>query len=395
MDVTLFIALATIPGIWLLIYFGVHSGLALATAGLVLFVTNTTRPVGATLTQVMYSSVTSFAIASVAFAVLVGTGAAYLRRDWRGLGTPFGAMYLIFWMSVAAGSDPANPQRSLEGFRRDLTRVWGTDLANAAVRLMAVFWPLFPGSVLLISVAATMDESIGRLFLAVTPIYALALALCTAWLGRYPLAVPKGVPENQGHSELGGRAPGRGRILWSSFFVYFLVIYAIYAGFFTPTEAIAFWALFSLPLWFRHVFKALQGIAHIFLVFAGINIYSLGLVFSGSPRTIVELVASSGMSFGLLLAVLFLVGALFGYFFELLVGVLVLLALTFPTAREAGLDPNFYFVFVVLALIAGHSVRVTRGWLVGRARFSLFAFASLIALLIFVFPTLINFTQLI
>ena len=240
--------------------------------------------------------------------------------------------------------------------RRDYPErmVIGTLAGAATLGLM------IPPSLTLIVYGVTINESITKLFLAgVLP----GLVLALMFMGYVALVAvfSKGFsPTPEPRMSLGERL-ANSRFLLPVIALILLVIGSMYAGVATATEAAAFGVVGALALaaaqgslTARSFAESLMGAtrtsAMIALILAGAAFLSLSMGFTGLPRQLADFIASLELSRVELLLALLVFYVVLGCFLDGISSVVLTMAVVEPMVRDAGIDPIWFGIFVVVAV---------------------------------------------
>jgi len=219
---------------------------------------------------------------------------------------------------------------------------------------------LIPPSIILIVYGAATEQSIARLFLAgVVPGLMLA-ALFSGYImlwsafnrGRMPEAEPA---TNRGEAL---RAAAR---LVPVVGLIFAVIGSIYAGIASPTEAAVIGVLGALILaWATGAmsragfFDALRAATittcMISFILAGAAFLTVAMGYTGIPRQLAAWIGGMGLSPFTLLAALTVFFIVMGMFLDGISIVVLTVSIILPMVTQAGIDPIWFGVFLVLVV---------------------------------------------
>ncbi|MCX5590403.1 TRAP transporter large permease [Alcaligenes endophyticus] len=219
---------------------------------------------------------------------------------------------------------------------------------------------LIPPSLILIVYGVTINESISKLFLAgIIPglVLALLFMLYTGIAARFSRTwKPEQEPTISFKEKL-----WRSRSLFPVIALIGMVIGSMYAGIATATEAAAVGVVGAL------IIAALQGSlrwgtfidsllgatrtsAMIALLLAGAAFLTLAMGFIGLPRTLATWIGTLGLSQLELLFVLLLFYIVIGMFLDGISAVVLTISIVEPIIRQAGIDPIWFGVFVVITV---------------------------------------------
>jgi tripartite ATP-independent transporter DctM subunit len=235
------------------------------------------------------------------------------------------------------------------------------ETAAAITAAAATIGPIIPPSLPMVIYGVAADVSIGRLFLGgFIPGILMGVSL---------MAMVAVIAKSEGFS----RQPFAGfGAIWRTFRDGFwalmtpvLLLGGMFSGYFTPTEAAAVAALYSLFLG-KVVYRTLEwrmlprilvdsvettGIVLVLVMAAGALGWCLSI--SRVPQTVTPLMVQTiGSQLGFLVvcnAILLLVGC----FMELLAAMLILIPIMVPAAIGFGVDPVHFGVMMILNLILG------------------------------------------
>jgi len=235
-------------------------------------------------------------------------------------------------------------------------------LATGCVAAGGTLGILIPPSTGFIVYAIITEQSIGRLFLAgvIPGLLLTALFVITIWLVTWvrPAMGPP-VP----------KASLRERILavrqvGSMLGIVAIVLGGMYVGLFTPTEAAAVGALFTmlLAIWRRrltvaNLFETLaqttRTTAFIFLILIGAHMVSPFLAVSQVPSTLSGLISQLEVPREVILALLLALYTILGMFLEGFAMIVLTLPIVFPVITDLGYDAIWFGVIMVVVLEMG------------------------------------------
>lgn len=219
---------------------------------------------------------------------------------------------------------------------------------------------LIPPSTIMIIYGVLAQVSILKMFVAgIVPGLLLALAFMT-YLGVYALTHASQLPPRQ--RGLGVRDYLRALVqLGPVALLIAFVIGSMLTGMATPTEAGAVGVLGALLvcllqrcLSFRSLWSALMGAAQITsmigLIIVGAMFLSVAMGFLNVPRTIADTIGSLGLSPLALVVVLLIFYVVLGMLLEGMSIIVMTLPITLPLITQAGFDPIWFGVFLVLVV---------------------------------------------
>jgi C4-dicarboxylate transporter, DctM subunit len=270
---------------------------------------------------------------------------------------------------------------------------------------------LIPPSIILIVYGVSAQVSIARLFLAGVLPGLLLIVLFMAWTMLRAPALPGQAREQT--LTFGERARALARLL-PVLALIGAVIGAIYAGLATASEAAALgvagalllarlggllsWASFGEGL-----LAATRTSCMIAFILAGAAFLTVAMGFTGIPRALVEGVTALGLSPMWLLVLLTVLFLLLGCFLDGISLVVLTTAVLLPVVVEAGIDPLWFGIYLVLVVEMsqitppiGFNLFVIQGLTgrdilsIARAALPFFLLMLLAIVLIAVFPEIVT-----
>lgn len=219
---------------------------------------------------------------------------------------------------------------------------------------------LIPPSLILIVYGVTINESITKLFIAgIVPGVVLALLFMayTAVAARFSR---QWNPAQEAPMSLGEKIR-QSRTLIPVVSLIILVIGSMYLGIATATEAAAVGVVGALiiaavqrSLTWRTFADSLMGAtrtsAMIALLLAGAAFLTLAMGFIGLPRALATWIATLGLSKVQLLLVLLVFYIVIGMFLDGISAVVLTIGIVEPLIRQAGIDPIWFGIFVVITV---------------------------------------------
>ena len=355
---------------------GVWVGLALLGVGLVGMELFTLRPAGDAMATTIWSSLSSWPLVALPLFIWMGeilTRSRVSEQLFRGLGplvrrlpgrllhvniagcTLFAAISGSSAATVSTVGKIALPELRRRGYPEHLAV--GT-LAGAGTLGL-----LMPPSIILIVYGVAINESISKLFMAgVGPALVLALlfmgytAIRAALTGGAALATDQGTiaADEPGEPDRSGAFA----LLPLSLLI-FAVLGSIYAGLLTATEAAVLGVLGALFLsWmdgslsrsvlFEGMAGALRTSCMIALILAGSATVTLSMGFTGIPRILAEGIAHLDLAQWQLLVMLGAFYLILGMFLDGISAVVLTMAIVEPMIRQAGIDPIWFGIFLVI-----------------------------------------------
>jgi C4-dicarboxylate transporter, DctM subunit len=268
---------------------------------------------------------------------------------------------------------------------------------------------LIPPSIIMIVYGFVAEVSIGRLFIAgVLPgimMIVLFMGYTMIWAGMHPGRTPAA---NIDMSFL--EKVANSRRLIPVILLIASVIASIYLGFATPTEAAAVGVLGALALslltgtlnW-TSFSEALMGATRtscmIALILAAAAFLAVAMGFAGIPRTIARVIGEFKLSPYELLAALTVLYIVLGCFLDGISMVVLTSAVVQPMIRQAGIDPLWFGIYIVLVVEmaqitppVGFNLYVLQAltgrdiWYITRAAFPFFLLLNLGVVILVIFP---------
>jgi len=239
---------------------------------------------------------------------------------------------------------------------------YSPSLSTGCVAAGGTLGILIPPSTGFIVYAILTESSIGQLFLAgVLPgLMLTGLFMVTVWIitAINPEAGPAGERQDMGERF---SSVMRSSALLS---VIFVVLGGIYVGVFTPVEAASVGALLTLlialvrgrltvPIFLNCVLQAIKSFAMVFMILIGAFIFNPFLAMTGIPQAIaggVEALNLSPLALIILVTFGFMV---LGTFLEGFAILVLTIPIVFPIVVDAGFDPIWFGVLVVVVLEMG------------------------------------------
>ncbi|EET48264.1 TRAP transporter large permease [Thalassobium sp. R2A62] len=348
-------------------------GLALmgvAWVGMELF---TTRPAGDAMTTIIWTGASSWTLTALPLFIWMGEilYRTRLSQDmFRGLAPwmrwlPGGLLHTniagctIF--AAVSGSSAATlttvgkmsiPELRKRGYPEYM--IVGTLAGAATLGLM------IPPSLTLIVYGVSINESIIKLFMAgIIPGLVLAglfMSYIMAWHFLRPSERPTPEPSISFRTIL-----AESRFLIPVLCLVFAVIGSMYFGWATATEAAAVGVLGALTLaalqrslnfgtFFESLMGATRTSAMIALILMGAAFLSLSMGFTGLPRALAAYIDGLNLSPITLIAALTVFYVILGMFLDGISSVVLTMAIVEPMIRQAGIDPIWFGIFIVVVV---------------------------------------------
>lgn len=263
-------------------------------------------------------------------------------------------------MSGSAVADAAGSGKMMQ-FMMTKDGKYTPSYAAALTAATAVIGPIIPPSIPMVLYALVADTSIGYLFLAgVVP----GLLMCgvmmvqiavTARIKNFPVEPP--VPLR--------KLP---RMTWEALPVLFMPIvlmYGIYGGVTTPTEAAAVAAAYALIVsivvyravkpaeLYRSVLVSAKTTASIGMLIAGALVFNYVVTIENIPRTISAVLLSWDLSPVMFLIIVNVLLLILGCVLEGTTILLVIVPVLIPTVQALGIDPVHFGIVAVVNIMLG------------------------------------------
>lgn len=219
---------------------------------------------------------------------------------------------------------------------------------------------LIPPSIVMIIYAVLADVSLLRLFLAGVVPGLLIAAGFMIFTGLRAIANPALVPTESENYSWRDRVGSLVHLLPISALM-LSVLGSMYGGIASPTEAAAMGVAGSLLIaalsrsltlgrLSSAFLRAARTTSMIGLIVAGASFLALGMGYLGIPRTIAAGIAALDLSPMALIATLVIFYLILGMFLEGMASLVLTLPITLPLIVQAGFDPIWFGVFVVVTI---------------------------------------------
>ncbi|MDG2454110.1 MAG: TRAP transporter large permease subunit, partial [Paracoccaceae bacterium] len=333
----------------------------------------TTRPAGDAMTTIIWTGASSWTLTALPLFIWMGEilYRTRLSQDmFRGLAPwmrwlPGGLLHTniagctIF--AAVSGSSAATlttvgkmsiPELRKRGYPEYM--IVGTLAGAATLGLM------IPPSLTLIVYGVSINESIIKLFMAgIIPGLVLAglfMSYIMAWHFLRPSERPTPEPSIGFRTML-----AESRFLIPVLCLVFAVIGSMYFGWATATEAAAVGVLGALTLaalqrslnfgtFFESLMGATRTSAMIALILMGAAFLSLSMGFTGLPRALAAYIDGLNLSPITLIAALTVFYVILGMFLDGISSVVLTMAIVEPMIRQAGIDPIWFGIFIVVVV---------------------------------------------
>jgi len=324
--------------------------------------------------QQMFTSLDKFALMAIPLFVLAGNflsqggAAARIIRFARSLvghlpgGLPMSAIFACIIFAAVSGSSPATVAAigsiMIGAIEED---GYSTPFSIGSIVCSGSLGILIPPSIVLIVYGVTVDQSIGKLFMAgVIPGVLLGGGLM---LVTYIAAVKQGFKSKP-------MAPFNE--IWASFkeaiwglLVVIIIIGGIYGGIFTPTEAAAVSAVYGFfvvkfiykDLKWKQIPKIIKDSAAtssmIMFIIANAMVFAYLLTIEQIPQQLAAWIIAMNLNKVMFLVLVNLLLLLAGNFMEPSSLIMIIAPLIFPVAMQLGIDPIHLGVIVTVNMEIG------------------------------------------
>lgn len=272
---------------------------------------------------------------------------------------------------------------------------------------------MIPPSVILIVYGVAAELSIARLFIAGVLPGAMIVALYMIYVGGWSLLNPSKVPAKEPPMPLLERIRVTGSLIPIGLLIGG-VIGSIYLGLASPTDSAAVGVMLSLALswWFgdltwqsfrEGLIGATLSSAMIAFIMAGASFLTVAMGYSGLPVKIAAWIGDMGLSNFTLICALTVFFVALGCFLDGVSIVVLTTAVLLPTILQAGIDPIWFGIFLVLVVEMGQltppvglNLFVLQGMtgrdilFLSRAAMPFFLLLVLALVLISVFPQIVS-----
>jgi C4-dicarboxylate transporter DctM subunit len=359
--------------LFLLMLFGVPIAVALGLSTTVCLLVFTDQPT-LIIAQKMFTSLDKFALMAIPLFVLAGNflsqggAAARIIRFARSVvghlpgGLPMSAIFACIIFAAVSGSSPATVAAIgsiMMGAIRD--DGYSDSFSVGAITTAGSLGILIPPSIIMIVYGVTVDQSIGRLFMAgIVPGLLLGGLLM---LVTYISAVRSGFKKRQRASA---------KEMWAAFkeaswalLVVILIIGGIYGGLFTPTEAAAVAAVYGFIVvkfiygdlsWKQlpEVIKASAATsAMILFIIANAMLFAHFLTMEQIPQGLTSWIIDQNLSKYTFLIFINILLMAAGNFMEPSSIIMILGPLIFPVAMQLGIDPIHLGIIITVNMEIG------------------------------------------
>ena len=407
--------------------FGVWVGVALVSVGVISLAVFRSMPIEKLLAQLTYNVVTTPELIALPLFILMAeilfhsklsaslfTGLAPWTNRLPGrllhvnvLGC---TMFAAISGSSAATTATVGRITMSELFRRGYDR----DIAMGSLAGAGTLGLLIPPSIVLIIYGVLAETSILKLFIA-GAVPGLLLAGCyMTYIGAVASLRRGATPEAAEGVSWAARIYGL-RHLGPVVFLILLVLGSMYGGIASPSEAAAVGVLGALLVsafqgslnWSNFsnaCMGAVRTVSMIGLIVAGAYFLSVSMGFLGVPRAVATEIGALGLSPFALIMLLLVFYAILGCVLEGMSSIVMTLPITLPLVLAAGFDKIWFGIFLVIVVEmaqitppVGFNLFVIQGMTgepigrIARATIPFFLIMVGLAILITVFPGIVNF----
>ena len=372
------IALLSFPILLVMIFARIPIGLAMLVCGFVgsWIVMGRPTPILAQLKTLPFTTFASYSLSIIPLFLLMGQfaakggmsqalfGAANAWMGHRKGGVAMAAIGACAGFGAICGSSIATAATMGKVALPELRRYgYEGGLATGTLAAGGTLGILIPPSVILVIYAILTEQNIAKLFLAAFVPGILAMI-------GYMIAIAITVrlkPESAGTAAKASIAERlrRTRDVWPVLLVFFLVVFGIYFGWFTPTEGAAVGAAGTGLIAFLNGGLTREGLAEcfidtaiasamIFFIILGAGVYNSFLALSQLPQASAAWVIAQGYSPFVVLTVILLAYLAFGCVMDSLSMILLTIPIFFPIVMglDFGLPPEEFAIwFGILVLI--------------------------------------------
>lgn len=234
--------------------------------------------------------------------------------------------------------------------------------AAATIAVGGTLGILIPPSVALAILGVLTEQDIGKLFIAgVIPGIMAALmhmAVVHIIARRHPHLMPRAA-----RSDWPERLSAYGQV-WPVVLIFLFVLGGMYLGFFTPSEAAAMGALFTIAVGVlrgqlpaHQIWGALtetcRTSAAIFVILIGAVIFGYFLAITGAPYAIATWISDLPFNPTVTLIIILLIYLVLGCVLDSLAMIVLTVPIIFPVTQELGYDPIWVCILIVITIELG------------------------------------------
>jgi tripartite ATP-independent transporter DctM subunit len=240
---------------------------------------------------------------------------------------------------------------------------YAKSIAGACIAASGTLAAMIPPSIGMIVYGIITEQSIGQLMIAgIIPgiLTALAYGAVIVLLVTFRPAIAPELQQRAGWRDRFRAVRGT----WSIIVLFLVIMGGIYGGYFSPSSAGAvgaFGALLLVALRGRltlrmlvdSLLSAAATSAMLFVIIIGGLLFSRMLVMSGLVTDIVDFTSALGLSVIPLLLLLSVMYVILGCFIDALSMLLVTLPFVFPIVQQAGIDPIWFGILIIVFIEIG------------------------------------------
>jgi C4-dicarboxylate transporter DctM subunit len=360
----------------LLIFLGVHAGIALIIVGFAGFAfIGGVDPALANMALVPWAKANNYTFAVIPLFLLMSSfvthsgigGEAYdTARAWMGQargGLAMGTVGACGLFAACSGSSLAGAVAMGKIAYPEMKRFnYGSNLAVGCIAAGGTLGILIPPSMGFILIGILTELSIGKLFIAgIIPGILEILFYCgTIYIMcRVNPRLGPSAPKTTLRRKVGSL-----RLTWPVAVLFLLIIGGIYAGVFTPTEAGGIGAFGALVIALARRKLSRQGFvdslmetarmaAMIIILLVGAFIFNAFLNITRIPYVASEYIVALGLPKYIVLAIILFGYIILGMFFDIYAILILTIPILFPTIMSLGFHPIWYGVIMVRIIEIG------------------------------------------
>lgn len=234
--------------------------------------------------------------------------------------------------------------------------------AAATIAVGGTLGILIPPSVALAVFGVLTEQDIGKLFIAgiIPGLMAVLMHMAVIQFIAYrqPDLMPRAVRTGW-HDRVKSYVQ-----IWPVAMIFMFVLGGMYLGFFTPSEAAAMGALFTVLLGIirghlspKELWAALtescRTSAAIFMILIGAVIFGYFLAITGAPYAIATWISGLPLGPTAILAIILMLYLILGCFLDSLAMIVLTVPILFPITQQMGYDPIWFGILTVITIELG------------------------------------------
>ncbi len=243
---------------------------------------------------------------------------------------------------------------------------YDTEMSVGAITVGGALGPIIPPSVLMIIVAGYSQLSVGKLFLGGILPGLLIMTLWSVYIGVRCLLKPElGPPMSR---EDRGTLQDRIKVLRFTLLPIFLaasILFVIYAGVCTPTEAAGFGAIGAIIIslvygefTFRKMYGALQLTMKVtsmigWLIIGG-GAFSSLVTLTGTGELVLDAISVASFSTSVILIIMILIVVFLGMFIDPIAICMICIPIFLPVVRSLEVDVLWFMLLFSIAVVVGY-----------------------------------------